>query len=82
MRLGLGGQTVWSSFRRILSCVLASAQIETGRRPERTALGYCLECRKKVEIRNPKRITLKNSRLAVNDVCPKCGTKVFRISEA
>lgn len=43
---------------------------------------YCMKCRKKVEIRNPKQITLKNGRPAVQGVCPVCGTKVFRIGKA
>ena len=82
MSLRLGGQTVWSSFRRMEAFVLASARIETKMGLEGTALGYCVECRKKVEIQNPRRVTQENSRPAVQDVCPKCGTKVFRISEA
>ena len=82
MSLRLGGQAVWSSSRRMVAFVLASAHIETKMGLEGTALGYCVECRKKVEIQNPRRVTLKNKRRAVQDVCPKCGTKVFRISEA
>jgi hypothetical protein len=82
MRLGLSNQTAWSYFRRIVVSVLTSVQIETERGLETTALGYCMECRKKVEIRNPKQAALKNKRPAVQDVCPKCGNKVFRISEA
>jgi len=41
-----------------------------------------MKCRKKVEIRNPKQITLKNSRAAIQGVRPVCGTKVFRIGKA
>jgi DNA-directed RNA polymerase subunit RPC12/RpoP len=81
MTLRLEGQTVWSSFRRMVAFVPASAHIETKIGLEGTALGYCLECRKKVEIQNPKRITLKNNRLAIKDVCPRCGTKIFLIGE-
>jgi DNA-directed RNA polymerase subunit RPC12/RpoP len=66
----------------MVAFVRASGHIETKMGLEGTALGYCVECRKKVEIQNPKRITQKNSRPAVQDVCPKCGTKVFRIGEA
>ncbi len=46
------------------------------------ATAYCMKCRKKVEIRNPRQITLKNGRPAVQGVCPTCGTKVFRIGKA
>ncbi len=42
---------------------------------------YCVKCRKKVEIRNPKQITLKNKRPAVQGVCSVCNTKVFRIGK-
>jgi len=46
------------------------------------ATAYCMKCRRKVEIRNPRQITLKNGRPAVQGVCPTCGTKVFRIGKA
>ena len=82
MRLGTDGQTARSAFRRILASALASAQIETTKRLERTVLGYCVECRKKVEIRNPKRVTLRSKPPAVKDACPKCGTRVFLINGA
>jgi hypothetical protein len=43
------------------------------------ATAYCMKCRKKREIKNPKRVMLKNHRPATQGVCPVCGTKVFRI---
>ena len=42
---------------------------------------YCVKDRKKVEIKNPKAITMKNGRPATQGVCPICGTKVFRIGK-
>jgi DNA-directed RNA polymerase subunit RPC12/RpoP len=45
------------------------------------ATAYCVKCRAKVEIRNPRNITLKNKRPAIQGVCPRCGTKVFRIGK-
>jgi DNA-directed RNA polymerase subunit RPC12/RpoP len=42
---------------------------------------YCVKCKKKVEIKNPKAITMKNKRPATQGVCPSCGTKVFRIGK-
>jgi Zn finger protein HypA/HybF involved in hydrogenase expression len=42
---------------------------------------YCFKCRRKVEIRNPQKVTLKNSRPATKGICPSCGTKVFRIGQ-
>ncbi len=43
---------------------------------------YCFKDRKKVEIKNPENVTLKNGRPAVRGVCPICGTKVFRIGKS
>ncbi len=43
---------------------------------------YCMKDRKKVEIKNPRQIILKNKRPAIQGVCPICGTKVFRIGKA
>lgn len=42
---------------------------------------YCMKCRKKVEVSNPKAVTLKNGRPATQGTCPVCGTKVFRIGK-
>jgi len=46
------------------------------------AIAYCMKCRKKIEIKNPKQITLKGNRAAVQGVCPLCGTKVYRLGKA
>ncbi len=43
---------------------------------------YCMKCRTKVEIKDPRSITMKNKKPATQGVCPKCGTKVFRIGKA
>lgn len=43
---------------------------------------YCMKDRKKVEIKNPRAITMKNGRPATQGVCPICGTKVFRIGKS
>jgi DNA-directed RNA polymerase subunit RPC12/RpoP len=42
---------------------------------------YCMKCRKKVEVKNPQAVTLKNGRPATQGACPSCGTKVFRIGK-
>ncbi len=42
---------------------------------------YCMKCRKKVEIKNPQQVTMKNKRPATKGVCPTCSTKVFRIGK-
>ncbi len=46
------------------------------------AQAYCMKCRKKVDIKEPKEITLKNGRPAVHGTCGGCGTKVFKIGKA
>jgi len=40
-------------------------------------MGFCVKCKKKVEIKNAKEVTLKNGRKAMSGTCPDCGTKVF-----
>ncbi|MEM3185180.1 MAG: DUF5679 domain-containing protein [Conexivisphaerales archaeon] len=40
---------------------------------------YCVKCKAKVEIKDPKEVTMKNGRKALQGSCPKCGTKLFRI---
>jgi DNA-directed RNA polymerase subunit RPC12/RpoP len=40
---------------------------------------YCMKCKGKVEMKDAKKITMKNGKPAMSGVCPKCGTKVFKI---
>lgn len=40
---------------------------------------YCVKCKVKREIKNPKPYMMKNKRKATRGLCAKCGTKVFRI---
>jgi predicted RNA-binding Zn-ribbon protein involved in translation (DUF1610 family) len=40
---------------------------------------YCVKCRGKVTVKNEQKVKLKNGKPATKGVCPKCGTKVFRI---
>jgi hypothetical protein len=40
---------------------------------------YCMKCRTKREMSNPKTITMKNGRPATQGVCPVCGTKMITI---
>ena len=46
------------------------------------AQAYCMKCRKKVEIKNPNKVVLKNKLPATSGTCPVCGNKVFRIGKA
>jgi len=43
---------------------------------------YCVKCRAKREMKNPVAITMKNGRPAIQGICPRCGTKMFRIMKA
>ena len=43
---------------------------------------YCVKCKAKKEVQDPKEITMKNGRPAVTGTCPDCGTKMFRIGKA
>ena len=43
------------------------------------AQAYCVKDKMKVEIQNPKQITMKNGKSAISGTCPRCGSKVFRI---
>jgi hypothetical protein len=43
--------------------------------------GYCVKEKKKVEIKDPKQVTMKNGRPAIQGTCPDCGTKIFRIGK-
>jgi len=46
------------------------------------AKAYFMKCGEKVEIKNPKQVTLKNRKPAVQSVCLACGTRVFQIRKA
>jgi Domain of unknown function (DUF5679) len=43
------------------------------------AEAYCVKDKKKVEIVNPEKITMKNGKPATKGTCPECGGSVFRI---
>jgi predicted GH43/DUF377 family glycosyl hydrolase len=38
--------------------------------------GFCLKCRKTNIIKNPQQVSMKNLRVMVKGVCPKCGAKI------
>lgn len=54
-------------------------------RPENTKKGgttmqaYCVKCKEKRDVKNPRSIVMKNGRPAVKGECATCGTKMFRI---
>ena len=43
---------------------------------------YCMKCRMKVEVQDPKTIIMRNGRPATKGTCSVCGTKVFRIGKS
>ncbi|MDO8568108.1 MAG: DUF5679 domain-containing protein [Dehalococcoidales bacterium] len=43
---------------------------------------YCVKCRKKVEVKSPKAVTMKNGRPATQGQCTVCATKIFKIGKA
>jgi hypothetical protein len=44
--------------------------------------GFCVKERRRVEMINPRPVTLVNGRPAIAGVCPHCGTKIYKISKA
>lgn len=44
--------------------------------------GYCLKCKKSVEIQGAQPITMKNGKPATKGTCPNCGTTIFKIGKA
>jgi hypothetical protein len=41
--------------------------------------GYCVKCRSKKEMKNPKTVTTKNGQSATSGECHICGTKMYRL---
>jgi Zn finger protein HypA/HybF involved in hydrogenase expression len=52
------------------------------KRRDRQMQAYCVKCRSKKEMKDPKAITMKNGRPATQGTCPTCGTKMFRIGKS
>jgi hypothetical protein len=40
---------------------------------------YCVKCKSKREMKDPKKVTLKNKRNAMKGICVSCGTSMFCI---
>ncbi len=43
---------------------------------------YCMKCKEKREMKDPKPTTMKNGKPATTGECPVCGTKLFKIGKA
>lgn len=44
--------------------------------------GYCMKCKEKRSMSEPKAVTMKNGKPAVQGSCPECNTKMFKIGAA
>jgi endogenous inhibitor of DNA gyrase (YacG/DUF329 family) len=71
-----------SEWRIVQKAIDAGYPIKMESAEEEKMQAYCMKCKKKVKIKNPKAITMKNKRPAIQGVCPICGTKVFRIGKS
>jgi RNase P subunit RPR2 len=43
---------------------------------------YCMKCKAKTEMKDPKQVTMKNGKPATQGTCLVCGTKMFRIGKS
>jgi predicted nucleic-acid-binding Zn-ribbon protein len=43
---------------------------------------YCVKCRAKSFMKDEKQVTMKNGKPATQGICPKCGTKMFKIGKS
>jgi hypothetical protein len=50
-----------------------------GNSSDATMHAYCVKCKSKKQIRDPRAVTMKNGRPAISGICNDCGTRVFRI---
>ncbi|MFC1516960.1 DUF5679 domain-containing protein [Candidatus Margulisiibacteriota bacterium] len=42
-------------------------------------VAYCVKCKAKQEMSDPKEVTMKNGRPAMQGKCPACGTGMYKI---
>ena len=40
---------------------------------------YCVKCKAKKQMKDPKQVKMKNGRAAMKGRCPDCGTGLYRI---
>ena len=59
--------------------VATMAKASTTPKTTAQAAGYCMKCKATREITNPKLITMKNGRPAIEGTCPVCSTRMFKI---
>jgi hypothetical protein len=42
---------------------------------------YCVKCKAKRNMKDEKKVTMKNGKPATQGICSVCGTKMFRIGK-
>lgn len=42
-------------------------------------MAYCVKCKAKSEMKDAKKVTMKNGRPAMKGTCTKCGTGMYKI---
>ena len=42
-------------------------------------IAYCVKCKAKSEMKDAKKVTMKNGRPAMKGTCAKCGTGMYKI---
>jgi Domain of unknown function (DUF5679) len=42
---------------------------------------YCVKCKAKRNMKDEKKVTMKNGKPATQGICTVCGTKMFRIGK-
>lgn len=46
-----------------------------------TQTAYCMSCREKVDVEDPKQVEMKNGRPAVKGTCSECGGGTYKIGK-
>jgi Domain of unknown function (DUF5679) len=44
--------------------------------------GYCVKCKSKKEMKDTKKVTMKNGRAALKGSCTDCNTGMYKIMKA
>jgi len=74
---------LWVHFRKIGAPIyLCGLRRCAGKVNPPMVQAYCVKCRAKREMAEPKKVKLKNGKPAMKGKCPKCGTTLFRIGAA
>jgi beta-1,2-mannobiose phosphorylase / 1,2-beta-oligomannan phosphorylase len=50
-------------------------------RVEEHIQGFCVKCREKLDMKNPRHVITKNMRHAIQGICPKCGKKIVKFGK-